>query len=441
MTDVTQDLAPFFELPELSTEAVTAFADRVHESHATWEKFAGLLSERSAAGDDPLKLAVAALLLGRFSAALEWFDKASDSKHAQFWRAKAAAALGRLEEARSALQAAAKQGWDAFECDMRIAVLHTREGEIAAAQKLAEKHMRVGEDRADWYYVRGLICEAEDDRMQAAELLQKAITLQPEHEQALFRLAWLHDMAGDDDAAIALYERLALRPRACVNALMNIAVIYEDCGKFNEAVQCLRRVLRVNPNHTRARLFLKDVESSREMIIDEQADEQLDARSRLLDAPISEFELSVRARNCLKKMNINTLGQLIQLTEAELLAYKNFGEASLNEIKQLLARKGVRLGQRPDEIDPNALAAEEGTPRVVVPPGREAVLNKTVTELELSVRSRRCLQRLNIVSLGDLIQHSEASLLATRNFGQTSLTELKARLAELGLTLAPKQAE
>ena len=56
--------------------------------------------------------------------------------------------------------------------------------------------------------------------------------------------------------------------------------------------------------------------------------------------PITDFELSVRSRNCLKKMNIRSLGDLLKTTEQELLSYKNFGETSLNEIKALLDAKG-----------------------------------------------------------------------------------------------------
>jgi len=67
------------------------------------------------------------------------------------------------------------------------------------------------------------------------------------------------------------------------------------------------------------------------------------------------------------------------------------------------------------------------------------VLAKSVSELELSVRARRCLQRLNLVTVGDLVQCNEVDLLATRNFGVTSLNEIKSRLAELGLQLATKR--
>ncbi len=64
-----------------------------------------------------------------------------------------------------------------------------------------------------------------------------------------------------------------------------------------------------------------------------------------------------------------------------------------------------------------------------------------MSELELSVRARRCLQRLNVTTLDDLVHLSEQDLLSTRNFGVTSLNEIKARLAEHGLQLATRRPE
>lgn len=448
MSDAPVDLQGFFQLPELTPEAIDHYADLVHESYANWEKFAAELSERreqATSGTEALRQGVGYWIISRHADAFEVLGNAADNGARHYYAALAAQGLGRYGDALSELEKAQKKGWDEFEVDMRAAALHVWQSEVDAAQKLVEKHARVGEDRAAWYFAGGLIAEHRDERNRALELYDKALTLQPNHEQAAFRSAWLYDMRGDDEQAIELYERLAERPRARVNALMNLAVIYEDLGRNSDALVCLRRVLKVNPNHARARLFLKDVESSRQMVIDDNRGPVDDARSRLLEAPISEFELSVRARNCLKKMNINTLGQLVQLSEVELLAYKNFGEASLNEIKQLLARKGLRLGQRFEDIQAPAETeqAEEApaAPRIQAPPGREAVLAKPVSELELSVRSRRCLQRLNVITIGDLIQHKESDLLAARNFGVTSLNEIKGKLAENGLQLAPDAEE
>ena len=65
----------------------------------------------------------------------------------------------------------------------------------------------------------------------------------------------------------------------------------------------------------------------------------------------------------------------------------------------------------------------------------EHILMKNVNELELSVRSRKALQRLGINTVGELATRTEAELLGVKNFGQTSLLEIKQRLTEMGLGL------
>ena len=60
---------------------------------------------------------------------------------------------------------------------------------------------------------------------------------------------------------------------------------------------------------------------------------------------------------------------------------------------------------------------------------------RTVEELNLSVRSYNCLKREGINSVGDLVTKSEAELMDIRNFGQKSIDEVKAKLEELGLGL------
>jgi DNA-directed RNA polymerase subunit alpha len=61
---------------------------------------------------------------------------------------------------------------------------------------------------------------------------------------------------------------------------------------------------------------------------------------------VDELELSVRSANCLKHANIKLIGDLVQKTEAEILATKNFGRKSLNEIKEILAEMGLSLGMK-----------------------------------------------------------------------------------------------
>lgn len=439
----TTELSAFFENPEFDPATFPAYANAVYSSSRSRERFDELTQAFRAEpkGDDPeLRVGVALYLLGKFSEAVETLAKARDTRTRRFYSAQALAALGRIDDAISELQKAVNKGWDAFEAEMQIGSLRVRAGDLEAAEKILRQHAGAGQDRGDWYCLQGMIHEAREEREAALEQYERARTLEPTHEAATFRAARLYDMLGDDDQAIDLYEELIGQPVAHVNALINLAVIYEDLGRLEDALNCLRRVLATHPNHARARLFYKDVLSSREMVIDEGGDQGDGARDRLLATPITEFELSARARNCLKKMRIATLGDLLKLSETEMLTFKNFGETSLNEVKALLAKRGLRLGQRPEDIDPASVVEAAATIKPALPPGSEALAARPVSELELSVRARRCLQRLNITNLAELIQYTEADLLAVRNFGTTSLSEIKSKLAEQGLSLAPPKA-
>jgi DNA-directed RNA polymerase subunit alpha len=68
----------------------------------------------------------------------------------------------------------------------------------------------------------------------------------------------------------------------------------------------------------------------------------------ILNRSVEELELSVRSYNCLKNANIQTIQDLIQKTEAEMLRTKNFGRKSLNEIKEILQGLGLSFGMRID---------------------------------------------------------------------------------------------
>src|ERR1700681_1220620 len=72
---------------------------------------------------------------------------------------------------------------------------------------------------------------------------------------------------------------------------------------------------------------------------------------------------------------------------------------------------------------------------------RNENLNRSVEELELSVRSYNCLKNANIATIGELIQKTEAEMLKTKNFGRKSLNEIKEILAQMGLSLGMKLDE
>ncbi|QYU69996.1 tetratricopeptide repeat protein [Leptolyngbya sp. 15MV] len=294
-------------------------------------------------------------------------------------------------------------------------------GEAQRDAKAAARHMEAA--RA---------AESKGDRDGVIVELRRAVAADPTNPQALFDLAYRLDLVGEEDEAIAMYERACERAPAPINALINLAILYEDRGDYARAERSLRQVLETQPNHPRARLYMKDVQASREMTIDDEGDRDVLKRKALLDTPVTDFELSVRARTALKKMNVRTLGDLLRISEAELLSYKNFGETSLQEIKDMLAAKNLKLGQGMDDAH---RAARRAIAEQYKGTGKENVLSKPVAELQLSVRARKALQLLDIQTLGDLASHTEAELMGVKNFGATSLQEVKERLAENGLSL------
>jgi len=290
------------------------------------------------------------------------------------------------------------------------------EGDVAKAQELHQ---------------RGLAAEAEGDRITAIEAYREAVAESPLTESR-FRLAWLLDLMGEEEEALSLYQSLAADDQPHINALVNLAIMLEDRGEYDEAMRTLRPVLESNPNHPRARMFQRDCEASESMLFDEDTERDQGRFNTMLDTPVTDFELSVRARNCLKKMNIRTLGDLLKVSEAELLSYRNFGETSLVEIKNMLSSKGLRLGQGVDgQLRRNPNDAFEEL-KGLAP---DHVLNKPISSLDLSVRARKALQLLGIGTIGDLAMRTEAELMGVKNFGSTSLDEIKERLEVHNLSL------
>ncbi|HTR36774.1 MAG TPA: DNA-directed RNA polymerase subunit alpha [Bryobacteraceae bacterium] len=81
---------------------------------------------------------------------------------------------------------------------------------------------------------------------------------------------------------------------------------------------------------------------------EEPAERAAGQMNEVLNRSVEELELSVRSYNCLKNANIQTIGDLVQKTEAEMLRTKNFGRKSLNEIKEILSNLGLSFGMKFD---------------------------------------------------------------------------------------------
>lgn len=289
------------------------------------------------------------------------------------------------------------------------------------------------------YFTAGRSSEDEGNRISAIEAYEAAFAADPDDAEICFRLAYNLDLVGEEDEAVHLYEQCVQRPNPSLNALLNLAVLYEDRGQHAKAERCIRQVLATDPNHPRARLYIKDVLGSETMMVEEEVEGPTKKYAAHVDTPVTDFDLTVRTRNALRKMNIRTLDDLLKITEAELRASRNLTEASIEEVRSMLAQRSLRLGQA---LEQHSAARQAAYDEIKTATGSDdASLNANVNELQLSVRARKALTLLNIQTIGDLCMRTEAELMGVKNFGSTSLTEIKNKLTEMGLGLRSLEEE
>jgi DNA-directed RNA polymerase subunit alpha len=378
-----------------------------------------------------LKLGIALYFLGHTQSSIEHLRQA-DGALANFYLGRALALRQDFDEALKAFEKAEKSGYTSTQVQLQRAGILRQKGDVTHARAALTKLEELASHSAEYHFQLASCYLADGERAAAVRHLERAVELDPAHTSALFQLGHANDLAGNDDEAISFYERCMNHPPVHLGALINLGVLYEDSEKFDKAAECYRRVLGANPTDEQARLFLKDSQASMTMYYSPEEEHALSRFSQVLEIPVTDFELSVRSRNCLKKMNIRTLGDLTRVTEQQLLSSKNFGETSLGEIKEMMTSKGLRLGQ---SLEEGAVHDIRFRPQQPLSEQEQAVLNKPVSDLNLSVRARKCMNRLGINSLGELVQRSADELLESKNFGMTSLSEVREKLKQYGLTL------
>jgi DNA-directed RNA polymerase subunit alpha len=379
-----------------------------------------------------VRLGVCQHLLGRARDALETLRSGDGGALALFHQGLAHAALGVHDKAVEAFTSARKAGYEAGACIAAAVESLRSSGQHDRAKKELDQGGAEAARSADMCFARGQLLAAEGAAVdEIAAAYEQALSIDPGHPSALFALGVIHDRLGNDDDAKACYERSLERYPPSVGALLNLGILYEDQDDFARAQQCYRRILEAIPDHPRARLFMRDSSAAGDLQLGEQEMRQRDRLDQVLGLPVTDFELSVRSRNCLQKMGILTLGDLARTSEDELLASKNFGETSLVEIKEMLAAKGLTLGQLATATMAAAPEADLEEPSA----DDQQIYGLPITELNLSVRARKCTTKLGIVTIGDLVRRTAEDLLECKNFGVTSLNEVREKLTERGLRL------
>ncbi len=371
--------------------------------------------------------------LGRHNEAVELLEAERGNPAIAVCLSQSYAQLGRFDEAEAVLT---KRDSDPVQTTAWLHVIGLRGDGARLAAELEKVRSKLRP--VDVHYFEGRVKEIDHDTLGAISSYDAALAIDDAHPEALFRLAYNVDLRGEDEEARELYERALMHPPVNEACVVNLGILYEDMGNYRRAMQCFDLALQAQPSNQRARMYRRDAAAALNMYYDEDQERREDKRNKILRTPINDFELSVRSRNCLAKMGVYTLGDLVKKTEAELLSYKNFGETSLLEIKEILKNKGLRLGMGHEDLLTTPLGEPEEpemAPEEVPDPNSPDPSRRPVTELDLSVRSRRIVDLLKIRTIGDLANKTEAELLACPNFGQTSLNEIKTKLDELGLSL------
>ena len=379
-----------------------------------------------------VRLGVCYYLLGRYDRSIETLANSDGGALTHFYLGKSYFSKADYPQAIASFDAAKNAGYDADTCLLAIIEAQRYTSNAEKAMTMLDEMYGPIEQTAEYLYQRAATVSATGGNPEeVVALYERAVEAHPGHPGALFGLAMENDRRGNDHEAINLYQRATSAFPSHEGSLLNLGILYEDMLQYDRAQMCYQRILDVNPQHLRARLYYKDAMASGDQFFDEEAQKRQDRLSQVLNVPVTDFELSVRSRNCLQKMGVMTLGDLTRTSEQELLASKNFGETSLVEIRDMLEAKGLSLGQFSHE-KPEADAPIDVSS---MPADAQAMIDRPIADLNLSVRARKCMVRLGMTTVGELLRKTGDDLLECKNFGVTSLNEVREKLTEFNLKL------
>jgi len=435
MVSSTLDLNEAFSTEPLTRENILTLKNQIYSSKANYEelekKIKALRSSINTEKGTPetkkntLILGICLWISGKQEEAFEVLSELKSNKFACYFLGKCYQELKEYEKALDYFERSKQANEEEFEIQVDIAETQRLSGDYQSALKLIQKLSKEHDNEARLHYQWAHCLDNLGEYEEALTHYNRALEINPDHPNSLFQIAYYYDLNGEDEKALEYYKKCVEKTPLYTNAMINLGLLYEDNDDYEKAISCYYAVLQSYPNHEKARLFLKDAIAGINMLYDDDKVKKQDKETEVLNIPISDFELSVRSKNCLERMNILTLADLTKVTEYELLSYKNFGETSLTEIKNILNQKGLRLGQAVESdifID-----ADTG--------GNEDNLSKLISEIELSDNCRNSIEKMGIETINDLVAKTETELLEQEGFTQVYVDELITQLYKLGLKL------
>lgn len=446
-TDVKDDWEETLAGEEISPESIFALSKLVHQEEDVAdgvESFLKNIEDHVGFSDEDditTRKATISWILGDNPSALSALENSDDNREARFITGIALKEEGETEEALSTLREVYREHEENGE-PSGLVFRHIIESllklnRIDEARDFLSEESEKFDNNPDVLYSRGFIQELTGLRSDAFETYRDVLEIDEEHIPALFRQGNLlytqaRNVDGSeedpDELALNIFEKILDISPAHEGAVMNLGIIYEDKGDYEQAKECYSKVLDHNPNHVLAEMYYRDVEASENLSFQEEQRRQQVERGALLNTSMGDFDFPDRILDAFEKLNVETVGDLIQVTEDQLLACDNFGHHSLERVKNFLDQHDLELAERGDDkvtLEP-------------VPPPEDVddILRKKIDEFDWSARSKRAMNRLSIHNLADLVKKTEEELLDCQNFGETSLQEVKDTLNELGLSLA-----
>lgn len=206
--------------------------------------------------------------------------------------------------------------------------------------------------------------------------------------------------------------------------------------------KCRKKILEVGINNVMEKLQINDLKH-----VDNDR-----AFNELINRPIEELDLPIRAYNCLNYESIETIEDLVKLSQDELLDIKSLGAKGFKAIIVKLHSLGLDI--RPNNINPdewiyklakiNKVNNQYKTKTSEVKEEGDInestigkLLNTTIEDMGLSTRSYNGLKRVSINTLRDLIKLTRQDLLDIKNLGEKSFNEIIKKVSELGLDMRP----